>query len=92
MAFAEDLALFVNDSTPGHAACVINSLAVTGLFDSAFDDPLGIGSSQPVLWVREAATGAIAQGAAITVGAVAYTVREVQPDGFGLTRLTLEKA
>lgn len=92
MAFAEDLSVFVNTDTPGWAACVVNSLAVTGLFDSFYDDPLGIATSQPVLWINEDDTGTVAAGASVTVDGTSYTVRSTEPDGLGLTRLILEAA
>lgn len=92
MAFAEDLSVFVNTDTPGWAACVVNSLSVTGLFDNFPTDPLGIATSQPVLLVNEDDTGTVAAGDSITVSGTSYTVREVQPDGLGLTRLILEAA
>lgn len=92
MAFAEDLSDFINTDTPGHAACVINGMSVTGLFDNFYDDPLGMSASQPVLLLNEDDTGAVAAGDAITVAGTSYTVAAVEPDGYGLLRLRLQEA
>lgn len=62
------------------------------VFDNAFADPLGIASSQPSCLADDADVTGVSQGSSLTVNATSYTVRELQPDGLGLTRLILEAA
>lgn len=82
-----DLALMLDDfGTPVDVAGVHH----VGLFDDAYAAELGMAGSQPVLIVQTSAN--IAHGAALTVQDVDYTVRGVQPDGTGITRLLLGRA
>lgn len=46
----------------------------------------------PVLTVADADVAGLVHGDALTVDGVAHVVREVQPDGAGLTRILLKKA
>jgi hypothetical protein len=45
----------------------------------------------PVLTAADADITDLAYGDALTVNGVAYTVREMQPDGVGMTRILLKK-
>lgn len=74
--------------------CLSGAYAFRGHLDRDYADPLGIANAVPVLHVQSAdvTAGAIATGGAITVDSVAYTVREIRPDGTGITVLGLERA
>lgn len=87
MDFAGDLALMFGEFG---VSVDVAGVQHVGLIDDAYAEQIGIGGSQPVLIVQTAA--GIAHGAALTVQGVDYTVRAVQPDGAGLTRLLLERA
>lgn len=98
MAFAEDLTVFFADfgvtATPNAGA------AVTVIFDRAHVETLGgvISGTQPVALVASAdvsawvpnSTTVVISGAASGNGT--YTVRDIQPDGTGLSTLILEAA
>lgn len=71
---------------------------ITGIFTAAHEvagasgDWPGVSTAAPVLTIPASALPAGAmQGDALSIGAVAYRVRDIQPDGTGLARLVLEK-
>lgn len=70
----------------------VGGVSVAGIFDDAYLDPLGIAGSQPSLLCASADVSTAAQGTAVVVNAVSYTVGSIQPDGSGMTRLLLQEA
>jgi hypothetical protein len=70
----------------------VGGVAVRGIFDAAYADPLGMAGNQPVLTVATEDLPAVAVGQAVTVNATAYTVTTVEPDGTGITTLQLRRA
>lgn len=62
------------------------------VFDNAFADPLGMASSTPSCLAADGDVSGVSQGGSLTVNSVNYIVRELRPDGLGLTRLILEAA
>jgi hypothetical protein len=70
----------------------LNGTAVRGIFDDAYMDPLGMAGSQPALLCASADVSAAAQGTAVVVNSVNYTVGSTQPDGTGMTRILLQEA
>lgn len=70
----------------------IGGATVRGIFDDAYQDLLGISGSSPAMLCASADVSAVAQGAAVTINSVAYTVSSVQPDGAGMTRLLLSES
>lgn len=97
MSFAEDLGLFVHDDTPGYATGThvhgTATATVGGLFDNAFEDALAlIAGRAPSILVQDTQITTAARGDAITIAGTAYVIRELQPDGHGLTRLVLGAA
>jgi hypothetical protein len=92
MPFAEDLATFFQAGDFAHAATWSAAPAepVLGIFDKEYSEPFGqVVSSRPVFLTRAAALPGIAEGQTLTIDAVAYTIREFQPDGTGLLLVTL---
>lgn len=68
----------------------------SGLFESMYQDPLGIASAQPMIECLTSEVALLAYGSAITIQKtdsdtiLQYTVGEAQPDGRGITRLFLK--
>lgn len=89
MTFTADLDAFLSDFAI--AATLPSTAVVRGILDNGFDSALGMTGSEPAFVGRSADLDGLSYGAAITIGATAYTVRGVQPDGTGLTRLILER-
>jgi hypothetical protein len=87
-AIVENMADFLPDFG---IAATVGGVAVTGIFDNAFGDPLGIvaGTSPSLLFLSSAAPSA-AVGNTVVVGGISYTIAELQPDGTGLMRLALK--
>jgi len=79
-------------SALANATLTWGAYTADGVFDSDYADPLGLVSRQTRFTALASALPAIAQGAAVTVGGVAYTVRNVEPDNTGLIALVLERA
>lgn len=74
-----------------NATMVLGGSSVAVIFDAAYLDTFGIvaDTSISVAAVTSAVTAA-AVGGTVTIGAVTYTIAEIQPDGTGMTRLRLK--
>ena len=74
--------------------CLSGAYAFRGHLDRDYANTLGIANAAPILHAQsvDVTAGAIVTGGAITVDSVAYTVREIRPDGTGITILVLERA
>lgn len=89
MAFVETLSDFINDDTPGYVLATVGGVSVGGIFDNAYTDPLGFAGSFPALTCASADVSTAAQGTAVVVDGVSYTVAAIKPDGSGITLLQL---
>lgn len=88
MSFTEDFAPLFADFG---VAATVGGASVTGIFDDAYADALGIAGSGPTLLLPSASAASASLGASCVVGAVSYTVSGIQPDGTGMTRLMLQE-
>lgn len=71
----------------------LDDLAVTGIFDKAFElGSVGIGmaSTQPVFTMATSAITGEPVGQTLTVDGVTYLIVAHEPDGSGISRLLLE--
>ena len=75
-----------------NATLTWGAYTAAGIFDRSYADRLGLVSRETRFVALASALPAIAQGASVTVGGVAYTVRAVEPDGTGMLALVLEAA
>lgn len=92
MAFTETLADFIGADTPGYVSATVGGVAVDALFDNAFTlAGLGIEGVDALLHVKTADVTSTAHGTAVIVNAVNYRVAGIEPDGFGVTVLRLER-
>lgn len=73
-------------------SATLNASPIIGIFDSDYVDPLGTVSNSPVLVCASASVSAATRGSVVVVGAVTYAVRDIQPDGTGVTVLILERS
>lgn len=89
MAFSEDLSSFFVDFC---VTVTVGGVSVRGIFDNAFIQALGISGTGPVLIVKTASVPSVAQGDAVVISEVNYTVAEIKPDGSGITVLELDAA
>lgn len=71
---------------------MVGGVAVRGIFDAAYADPLGVAASTPALLCASADVSTVAQGAAVEVNGISYTVAAVKPDSTGMTLLQLTEA
>lgn len=86
--FAEALDGFFQDfGTAG----TLGGVAVLGIFDAAYVDPLGVESSGPIYTLPSADAASAFHGTTLAIGATTYKVRGIEPDGTGITVLRLEK-
>jgi hypothetical protein len=76
----------------GDTTLTWGAITAQGLMQSEYADAFGIVTRQTRFTALSSALPAIAQGASVTVGATAYTVRNVEPDNTGLVALVLEAA
>ena len=66
---------------------------VPGLFDNEYAEAFGmVGGSQPVLVCISDSVSGVVSGSTVTIGAIAYVVVKVEPDGKGMTKLHLDAA
>ena len=65
----------------------------TAIFDNDFLavdlDESEVESTEPTLLARTADVSGLAHGDSLTISAVSYTVRGIQPDGTGMTQIML---
>jgi hypothetical protein len=97
---AEDRAIFFGVDDFGTAATYTpdggSAATVNGIFDNDFIEVdagggVGVALQQPRFLCRTGDVSSAAEGDAIVISAVAYTVRIVQDDGTGITTMILEK-
>lgn len=93
MAFVEDHSVFFTDFG---VSVTLAGATVRAIFDASYEAAtvglMSMASAQPMLTLPTASVPASVVGAAVTVGATAYTVAAAEPDGTGITRLMLEVA
>ena len=70
----------------------VAGVSVRAVFDQDYGEAFGVGTSTPAITCATADVSSAVQGTAVTVGATAYTVRAVEPDGQGVTVLKLQKS
>ena len=96
---AADRAIFFDVDDFGTAATYTpdggSASTVNGIFDNDFIEVdagggVGVALQQPRFQCRTADVASAAEGDAIVISAVNYTVRIVQDDGTGMTVLVLE--
>lgn len=89
----ETLSDFLNTDEFATAA-LVGASAVNGIFDNGYAEAFGIAAgTKPTFLCKVADLPALTLGTTTAViGGVTYTIVENQPDGLGLTTLTLEKA
>ena len=89
MAFGESLPGFFTDFG---VTATIGAASVRGIFDAPSAEMFGMGGSNPTFTCATADVVSIAEGQAVTINAVAYTVTAVKPDGTGVSVLHMDKA
>lgn len=89
--FTEDLTAFFAPAEFATTA-TLDGASVAGIFDNAYVDVLGIASRAPMFTLRSVDAAAATQASVLVVDGAAYRVTSVQPDGTGVTTLTLERS
>lgn len=89
--FAEDLAPFFNSAELATTA-TLDGVTVNGIFDNAYMEIMGMATRDPMFTLPTASASAASQASVLVVGGVSYRVTSVQPDGTGVTTLTLERS
>lgn len=90
MAFLEDLTPFFSTAEFADLAN-IGGAEVRVIFEAPFADPFGpaVDTTQPQCWAPTASVQHAHQGTAVVIGAAAYTVERIEPNGTGISRITL---
>jgi len=89
--FSADMAAYFADFG---TTATLDGVSVTGIFDNgsaAGLDNLMLGSN-PTFMLDSASASSASRGKTLVLNAVNYIVREVKPDGTGITVLELEAA
>lgn len=92
--FAEDLLESLSCDDHGVEA-IFNCTTIEGILDNAYEDvaaggPVPFAMSHPHFSCRTTDVPGVARGDTLTIGTVIYTIRNIEPDGTGLTVLMLE--
>ncbi len=92
--FAEDLRPFFDVAGGFAVTATVGAASFPVIFDNGYQSALGgmVESTGPQCMAKSADVSTVVQGTSITINAVAYKVREVQPDGTGVTVLFLERS
>lgn len=90
MAFLEDLTPFFSTAEFADLAS-IGGADVQVIFEAPSADPFGpaVDTTQPQCWAPSASVQHAHQGTAVVIGTKAYTVERIEPDGTGISRITL---
>lgn len=94
MPFTEDRSIFFKVSDWAYAATwSFDGSTVNVIFDAEFVDDSGFQSVGPVALANEEDfSGNLAQGQTLTIDGTIYTIKEIQPEGTGLTYIRLHDA
>jgi hypothetical protein len=93
MAFTENLSDFINPDTPGYVVATVGGNEVDAIFDNVFlEVGIGVNGSVPFLVVATADVVGVTRSSAVVVNAINYTIKNIEPDGTGITRLELLEA
>ncbi len=65
-------------------------VSIRGVFDNGAANSLNIIGSDPKLVCQSADVSTLTFGSTLSIQGVTYTVRQIMPDGFGITTLMLE--
>ena len=71
-------------------ATLASAAVVSGIFNKPSAVQMGLMSTSPELICKTSDVTTVANGQTITINSTAYTVRAIEPDGVGMTRITLE--
>lgn len=85
--------LFANDFS---VAATHNSATVRGIFDNPYrpaelGGEVGVAGTDPMFTCRSSQISSAVEGDTITISGTNYTIREIMPDGTGVTELVLEE-
>jgi len=89
----DDSAVFFNTDEFADEA-TIGLDTVNGIFDHEYIEALDVSGEAPVFVCATSDLddlGGVTQGDTLTVNGTGYRIRSVEPDGTGVTRLTLEE-
>ena len=89
---ADDLAAFNDADMPGYALATIGASEVAGRFRKDYAEALGIAGSVPQFSAADDDLTGVTQGSSLSIAGTGYTVTSIQPNGRGITRLTLQEA
>lgn len=93
--FTEDLSDFLDETYGFAVSATIGASSVSGIFDNAYfgaDFGVDVAGSKPSFMCKVAGLPSITVGTTtITINSVAYTIVDDQPDGQGMTVLTLRE-
>lgn len=89
MPFVEPVEVYFADIAKSAA---IGSRTISVVLDHQYMVGLGVvEGSNPIALCKDADVVGVLHGDSITIDSIVYTVREVQPDGSGMTLLQLRK-
>lgn len=92
MPFAEDLTTFFQ-ATEHAVVAELDGLPVVGIFNQPHAEAYnGIATSRPEFTLPSAAAERVTLNSELRIGDLRFQVRSVEPDGTGVTRLTLQES
>lgn len=89
--FSEDFSAFINDGTPGYVLALIAAVNVPALFNQPSKDDFSVSAQSSELVCDSTLVASAVRGTAVTVKGVNYKVKDINPDGTGITLIELEK-
>lgn len=69
----------------------IDGSSVDGIFDHEFVEAAGFSGERPVFLCRTSDVSGVSEGVTVTVNSTSYTLRVIESDGTGFSRLILEE-
>lgn len=88
---ADDFAVAATYTPVGGASSTVNGIFDNEFFEADAGGFVAVATQQPRFVCKTSDVASAAEGDALIVNAVNYTIRIVQPDGTGTTTLVLEE-
>jgi len=91
MLFQSDFDVLFNNAEFAKLA-IWNSTTVNVIFDNQYAEMMGASGSSPFILVQSSKVTAASKGQTMLIDAVNYTIKTIEPDALGVTRMELHKA
>jgi hypothetical protein len=91
MSMVEDMSVFFNTLEHAVDALWKGTTTVQVIFDNAYAETYNTNGTTPIVHVATNSMPSVARGEAMVINAVNYTIKNIEPNGTGVSVLELQK-